>query len=242
MLNGPRYVFKGLRLITQPGVRTYVLIPFFINTLTFAAIIIYGAHLFGDLIDWLLPNWLHWLDWLLWPFFAAFALVFVFLSFVVIANVIGAPFNGLLAEAVETKLTGRTQNNQGARKALPRQLVSSLLAELHKLVYFVLWAVPLIILFLIPGLNIAAPFIWVLFSAWVLALEYLSYPMENHRISFRKQRRLLAARRMLALSFGGTVLLITVIPVLNFISMPVAVAAATALWVDQLDSSVGNDS
>lgn len=241
MLHGPQYLLKGFGLIIQPGVRLYVVVPLLINVLIFAGVIVYGAHLYGDFIEWLVPDWLVWLNWLLWPLFAIVALVLVFFCFAIIANLVGAPFNGFLAEAIETKLTGRAHENQSEWTTLPRQMISSLFAELHKLVYFVLWAIPLLILFLIPGLNVAAPFLWILFSAWVLALEYASYPMENHGITFKEQRRLLASKRLLALSYGGTALVITVIPILNFIAMPVAVAGATAMWVDQLAKTMDGD-
>lgn len=95
-------------------------------------------------------------------------------------------------------------------------------------------ALPLGLLFLIPGINVAAPFIWALFSAWMLAIEYLDYPMANHALHFATQRRILRGNRLLAYGFGGGTLLLTMIPVLNFIAMPAAVAGATALWVEEL--------
>jgi CysZ protein len=68
----------------------------------------------------------------------------------------------------------------------------------------------------------------------MLAVEYLDYPMGNHGLSFSEQRRRLRRRPMLSLSFGAGVLLLMLIPGLNFLAMPAAVAGATALWVDRL--------
>jgi CysZ protein len=88
--------------------------------------------------------------------------------------------------------------------------------------------------FIIPVVQVAAPFIWVVFGAWMLALEYLEYPMNNHGRLFPEVRQALRQRRGLALGFGAAVLLLTLIPVVNFIAMPVAVAGATKLWVERL--------
>ena len=94
------------------------------------------------------------------------------------------------------------------------------------------------IFILIPGINIAAPCIWGLFSAWMLAVEYIDYPMANHLLHFSKQRQLLRQRRMLSYGFGGSSLLMTMIPFVNFLAMPVSVAGATAMWVGELRQHV----
>src|SRR5918992_14665 len=98
---GGRYAARGSGLITQPGIRRYVIVPLLINFALFGAAIWYGASQFEALLDWLLPNWLEWARWILWPLFAASALLVVFYAFTLIANLIGAPFNGLLAEKLE---------------------------------------------------------------------------------------------------------------------------------------------
>ncbi len=83
--------------------------------------------------------------------------------------------------------------------------------------YFLLRAIPLLILFLIPGLNIAAPFLWLAFSAWFLALEYGDYPMANHGLLFKEQHRRLQQARFTALTFGGGLTLLMMVPILNFV-------------------------
>ena len=49
-----------------------------------------------------------------------------------------------------------------------------------------------------------------------------------------EQRRRLRKRRLLSLGFGGSSLLMTMIPLVNFLAMPVSVAGATAMWVHEL--------
>jgi CysZ protein len=78
---GAGYLLRGLKLITQSGIRRYVVLPLAINTLLFALLIWYGASRFNSFIDWLLPAWLEWLEWLLWPLFAVSALLILFCTF-----------------------------------------------------------------------------------------------------------------------------------------------------------------
>jgi CysZ protein len=236
LFTGARYLAAGLRLIRQPGLRRYVIGPLAISTIIFASVIVLAPSWIDALVELLLgylPDWLDWLRYLLWPLFALGGLLIVFYSFSIFANLLGAPFNGLLAEAVERHLTGQAVGETGGWRTLARDLLPSLFSEVRKLLYFVLWAIPFGIAFLIPPLSPAAPFLWAFFSAWMLAIEYCDYPMANHLLHFGAQRKILRRRRMLALGFGGGTLVLTLIPIANFFVMPVAVAGATAMWVKE---------
>jgi CysZ protein len=196
-----------------------------------------GVATFDGFVGWMearVPSWLHWLEWLLWPLFVLTLLVLVFYSFGLVANLIAAPFNALLAEKVELHLTGRPLSAGGGLAKAMRELVPTLVDEVRKVMYSLLWAVPFLILFLIPGVNLAAPVLWFLYTAWMLALQYVDYPMGNHGFKFSAMRSALRKRRLLGLGFGAAAAGMTLVPVLNFIVMPSAVAGATALWVGEL--------
>ena len=51
------------------------------------------------------------------------------------------------------------------------------------------------------------------------------------RLGAREIRQRLRGRPVLSLGFGAATAVLTLIPVVNFIAMPSAVAGATALWV-----------
>lgn len=230
---GAGYLIRGFMLIQQKGVRRYVVIPLGINTMIFSLLIWFGQSQFTRLIEFLLPAWLDWLEWLLWPLFALSALTIVFYSFVLFGNFVAAPFNGLLAEAVERQLTGEHKTEEDGWRKIIMNLWPALVAELKKISYFILRALPLLILFFFPLVNVVAPFIWIVFSAWILALEYADYPMGNHGILFSDQRIKLQEKPLVVLGFGLAVLFLLMIPLLNFIAIPTAVAGATAMWVKE---------
>jgi len=233
---GIGYFFQGLRLITQPGLRRYVMIPLLINITLFGGLIWLGFDQFEAFMNWLmpeLPTWLQWAEWLLWVVFTISALLILFFTFSLLANIVAAPFNGLLAEAVELHLTGEALNSAGGWQKMLRELVPTIIDELRKLLYLLMWSLPFLLLFVIPVVNLIAPFIWLVFSAWMLAVEYADYPMGNHGLRSDEQKQRLGNKRFLALGFGGAVTLATMIPVVNFLAMPAAVAGATAMWVRQ---------
>lgn len=244
VFSGIKYFIRGFGLLNRPGVRRYVYIPLLVNSLLFAALIGFGGTEFSHLLNWLLsflPSWLDWLRWLLWPLFALLALIVVFFTFSIVANLIGAPFNSLLSAAVERHLHGHSAAADLSWTQSLHEILPALVDELRKLAYLAVWGFPLLILTVMPVLNFAAPVLWGGFGAWMLVVQYGDYPMGNHGINFRAQRRLLRACPGTSMGFGGAALIATMTPFLNFLVMPAAVAGATVMWVERLQQVADRD-
>jgi CysZ protein len=238
------YFFQGFQLIHTKGLKRFVFIPLLVNLLLFSTAIYYLYGEIGASILWLIdliPDW-QWLGWLkdglsyiIWPI-AVFVVLLVFaLLFGTLANWIAAPFNGLLSEKVEKHLTGQELGDSGLGdiiKDIPRTFGR----EMSKLLYYLPRALGFLILFFI--LPLAGQILWFLFSAWMMAVQYCDYPFDNHKVSFKEMRRVLLQRRSSSFSFGIVVSLFSMIPIVNFLVMPVAVCGATAMWVDELKQEV----
>ena len=232
-LKGAYYLFQGAKLITKPGIRGVVMIPLAINIILFGLLIWYGAEQFSALIDWLLPDKAGWLRNILWPVFALVTLIIVFFGFTIVANIVGAPFNSLLSERVEQHLTGIKPDQSGGWRKMINNFIPTFISELKKLLYILAVTSLFLLIFIIPFVNVIAPILWLVFGSWMLALEYLDFPMSNHNISFKELRRRLKERMFLTFGFGFSILLITTIPLINFLAMPTAVAGATIMWVEE---------
>ncbi len=221
--------FRGLGLLLRPGLRRYVFMPLLINILIFSLTAWIGSIYFGEFINWALPadGWMRYLEWLLWPLFALTYLVIAFYSFTIIANLIASPFNGILAAQVERAITGKLPEDHSG--SVMAEIVPAITGELGKIWYFVLRAIPVLILMIIPGLNAIGSVLWLLLGFWFLSIEYVDYPMGNHHIRPAEQRRQLRQRPFQTWAFGAGANLLMMIPVLNFAAMPASVAGAT-LW------------
>ena len=213
----------------RPGIRRYILLPLAVNIILFTAGSYAAWHYSTTLIDRLLPDWLAWLDWLLYPLIGLTLLLLIYATFALMANLIAAPFNSLLAAAVEKAERGEPPP---ADTPLWREILASFAQELHKLLYFLALALPTLILALI--LPPLAPLLWFTYTAWCAALQYLDYPMANHGIRFHDQRTRLRQHRGDSLACGGAISLLTTVPLLNLIAMPVGVIAATLYWCRHL--------
>lgn len=231
---GIQYFVDGMVLISRPGIKRYVVIPLVINILLFAIIFGVMQHYFYGLNDWLsqvLPTWLQWLSTVIWLFFLASFLLIVMVGFVVIANLIAAPFNSLLSERVAYLLTGKMPPSQGLFAMLvdvPRIVGRQLVI----LLYYLPRAIGLLILFFIPVVQIVMPVLWLYFNAWFMMLTYYDYPSDANRQSFSVMLASLRQQRALSIGFGGAVLFCSMVPVLNLVAIPAAVAGATKLWIE----------
>jgi len=233
-ISGTQYFFRGLGLLGQPGIKQYVIIPFVLNLIIFAVMMYIASDYFSDLLNWIegmLPDFLSWLTWILWPIFFIICLLVFSFGFSIVANLVASPFNSYLAAAVQQKLTGSAPPESNL--SIGAEILLSVKNELRKIIYYIAWAIPIIILSVIPVINIITPIVWIIFGAWIMSLQYLDYPMGNYSMSFKNIRGYLSDKRMLTLGFGGITTAATMIPIVNFLVIPTAVAGATILWVEE---------
>ena len=222
------------------GIRRFVIVPLVINISVFA---IFGWAAYGWFVTWLerfaVMRWaaeipvLSGLIGLMRGLIGTAVFVVLVFLIALFSNLLAAPFNGLLAERVEAHLTGKPAPDTPLKtliKSIPRTIGS----EIRKLLYLALMLIGIGILHFVPLVNIVAPFLLVAFGAWMFAIEYWDYPMGNHDAVFGDVRKFARQNKSAAFGFGGVVALVSSIPLLNFFVMPVAVAGATALWVEHL--------
>ncbi|MEH6587722.1 MAG: sulfate transporter CysZ [Halioglobus sp.] len=240
IVGGVGYLVDGAKMLSHPSLRVFVLVPLTINILIFATLIGYGFSYLSEFMDrWLLgiPDWLGFIEWILWPLIGVtFSLISGYL-FTAMALIIASPFNGLLAEKTEELVTGKPVSGpEGLANALmlvPRGVVR----ELAKLMYYVPMAAFVLLITFIPGLNAVAPVLWFLLGAWMMSIQFVDYPMDNHQLSFADVKEAVRSRRLSSMGFGGVVALCTGIPIVNFFVVPAAVVGATLLWCKELDQA-----
>lgn len=234
-LSGFQYLLAGYGLILQPGLRRFVVIPVVINFLFFLGLFFTLKHFIVEFDQWFLghlPGWLQWLGGFIWLlFFISFAMFFLY-AFAALANVVAAPFNSLLAEKVEFYLTGVVPPQQTVLenfKDIPR----AIWRQVSIVLYFVPRALVILILFFIPVVNLAAAPLWFVFSAWFMAMQYIDFPTDNHKIPMPRVREWAGSNKWPTLGLGVSILFAMMIPGLNLVTMPAAVAAATKFWIEE---------
>lgn len=235
---GAGCLMRGARMLQHPSLRLFVIIPLLVNIVIFGTAITLGIGYISGLMDSLLasvPSWLDFIGWILWPLIGLTIGLIAGYLFTAVALIIASPFNALLAEKAEEIITGNPVDSLEGLGAALLAMPRGILRELSKLLYYVPMALFVILLTFIPGLNALSPILWFLLGAWMMSIQYVDYPMDNHQLSFADVKEAVRSRRLSSMGFGGMVALCTSIPVVNFFVVPAAVVGATLLWCEELD-------
>lgn len=237
VVTGMGYLIEGARMLKHPTLRLFVIIPLAVNILIFGSLIGFGLSYLGGLMDSLLsgiPDWLDFIEWILWPLIGLTLSLITGYVFTAVAVIIASPFNGLLAEKAEELITGRPVAGMEGLGAALMMVPRGILREIYKLLYYLPMAAFVLLLSFIPGLNVVAPVLWVLLGAWMMSIQYVDYPMDNHQLGFADVKEAVRQRRLSSMGFGGMVALCAGIPIVNFFVVPSAVVGATLLWCREL--------
>ena len=230
--NGLAYLARGLKLIQTKGLKRFVLIPIAINFLLFGGAVYWltvTTQAWTDKVIGWLPSYFQWVEYLIYPLLVIFILAMFYFLFTSVTNLIAAPFNGLLSEKVERYESGQTVSDEGIA-GLIKDIPRTLGRELQKMWYFLPRAIGFFLLSLV--LPVIGQVIWFFWISWMMAIQYLDYPFDNHKLPFDRMRFELRAQKGKSLGFGFGIIVLTMIPLVNLVVMPLAVAGATAMWVD----------
>lgn len=243
----PRALFRGLSLpirsarflITHRRLWSQAIVP----------VLIHGALLVGAVVlvftyaD-LVATWLWappvadslWAGALLALWYGLYAVLIVagliagYAATLLISGVVASPFNDALSERAERLLRSGDAPLPEDARSFWREALYSLRTTLFILLLYLALMAPVVLLNLLPGLgSVAATVLGTGVGAFFLTLEFTDITLARHGYRFRQKLRLLRAHPGLTAGFGlGTSLLLW-IPVLNVLSVPIAVVGGTAL-------------
>lgn len=232
-LRGSEYLKEGWQRIRQPGLRRFLVIPWVLNLTLFIALISWGIRQFNLWMERLmphLPSWASFVEWLLWPLFALVILLVLFFSFSMLANLIASPFYGFLAEKIAEQERGQTSPATSWRDIV-MVIPKSLGREVRKILYYLPRLIGLLLLTFIPVVNLVSSPLLLVFGVWMMAVQYIDYQADNDQVTFPDMLRWMRERRGLSLGFGALVYVGMLIPLVNLLIMPAAVAGSTLMWV-----------
>lgn len=234
---GVGYLLRGAKMLPHRRLRLFVIIPLLINIAIFGSLIGIGYSYLDARIDTIiaaLPNWLSFLEWIVWPLVVVvFSLITGYL-FTALALLIASPFNALLAEKAEELITGRQVESLEGPAAALIAIPRGIMRELWKLLYYLPMFLFVLILTIFPLTSPLSPVLWFVLGAWMMSLQFVDYPMDNHGLSFSDVKEAVRSRRICSLGFGGVVALLASVPIINFFVVPCAVVGATVFWCEQL--------
>ena len=233
-------MLEGLQILWRRDIRWLVVIPLLINIFLFASATGFAANWLQSWITTIttsVPDWLQWLAWIIWFLFAILALAIYAFTFTILANLIGSPFYGVIAQRVIASEVGDDQSNVLAESGLLSGAWDSLIRELQLIGYFLprtlVVGIVTVMLSFIPVLNLLAPIIAGTWAAWCLCLQYLDYAADSQGVTFLALRKKVSDNRLNSMGFGLSAMLASAIPLVNLVMLPASVVAGSLLWCRQ---------
>lgn len=230
MIAGVQIFLDGARLARDRRLARYTWVPVMLSFAIIGVGLGLAFSYLSDLSDYLvglLPGWLDFLGFVLAPLLYLLGLLMGAWLLGLLAVLIASPFLGDLSIEVERL---RYPESPVHTADFWRGVAMSFKREARKLAYHLPRFLGVFIITLIPVVNALSPFIWLLFGAWTMAVQFADYPAENRGLPFAQTLERLRRNRASALGFGACASLALAVPLLNFLLIPVAVAGGTLLW------------
>lgn len=230
-------------VISHPRLWWLTLTPFLINLGLFVLFFWLTYTRFDQWVRSILPVGEGW--W--WQMLLYFLIVLVVLLllivqvylFTVIGRIIAAPFLELLTRKVES-LAGPLVDPP-AEISFLQSIWRVMIQESKRVLIYIGVMIPLLALNLIPGLgNLLYTALAWLVTSFFLASEFLDYPLERRGYSLNSKLRYTRSLGLTGISFGTSVFILGVLPILNLALLPLAAVGGTLLFLERPPAQQAN--
>ncbi len=237
-MTGFRYPFRAVRFVfDHPSLLKYIFFPFLINVVVFASGFLYFLSKLDRLLTFI-PKTDGWYFGVLFYVVAVIlALTFViiaFYAFTVIGNIIASPFNSALSEKTESLMNSSASPSASGVIAVFKDVVHSVGTEIKRLLYFLFWLIPLLLINFIPVIGQALYFAAMLFyTCYALTFSFMDYSLDRRYRSFRQKNKIIFSDKSMMAGFGIICFMIGLIPIVNLFLIPLCVIGATMMYVNE---------
>lgn len=235
---GFRYPFRAVRFVfDHPPLWKYILFPFLINVVVFAAGFLYFLAKLDRLLTFI-PKSEGWYFGVLYYAVAVILvltfIIIAFYAFTIIGNIIASPFNSALSEKTEALMNSSAAASASGVIALFKDVAHSVGTEIKRLLYFLFWLFPLLLINFIPVIGQVLYFILMFFyTCYALTFSFMDYSLDRRFRSFRQKNKIIFSDKARMTGFGTVCFMIGLIPVLNLFLIPVCVIGATMMFVNE---------
>ena len=232
LASGVRDVQRGLGVLrAHPALWKWVIAPAVATCALIAALVIAVLHYSSAAVGWItahLPSWLvHLTSSVLTTVIVIGLSAGVALVFVPLAGMIAGPFNEMLSEHVEAKLTGQPTSAFSLREFL-HGVALSIVHGLRRLLAMLVGIAVVFAVGFVPVIGtIAALVIAGWLAATATAYDCYDAVLARRFLGYRAKLAYLAHHRQRTVGLGAAVAVMLLVPGLNLIALGLGAAGAT---------------
>jgi len=221
-------------LSRRPALWRHALVPVALTIAGLVVGLVAGIPLSGTLLSlvWSEPS--GWTTVLWHAARVAVVLVELYTLAVVLPMVLSGPFMDALSARVEAEELGSAASAAGLRRAVA-ETATGLFHSLGRVALYYLGLLLLLPALLVPVVWPPLVFLWT--ARWT-AVEWAGLPMARNLHGFGETRAALRAVRPVGFGMGLTLAALFVVPLANFLVVPVGAVAGTLLYCDLVRGGV----
>ncbi|HEU4731959.1 MAG TPA: EI24 domain-containing protein [Kofleriaceae bacterium] len=232
LARGVRDVQRGFGVLrAHPALWKWVIAPALASAALLGGLILAALHFSDALVGWVvlhLPGWLaHVASSLLTTMILIGLLVGVWLVFMPLAGLVAGPFNEMLSEHVEARLTGQPPSPF----SLGEFTHGLLLGIVHSIRRLIAMLVGIAVVFAVGFVPVVGTVAAVVIAVWLAATStaYDCYDavLARRMLGYRTKLAYLAHHRARSLGLGAAVAGMLLVPVLNLVALGIGAAGAT---------------
>ncbi|MDJ0557136.1 MAG: EI24 domain-containing protein [Microcoleaceae cyanobacterium MO_207.B10] len=253
---GATYHFRAVIIfVKNPRLIGYVIVPILINIvvgiLLYVGLLMPGINLVKNIFANLslrfdafvanLPSWLSFLSYLDnalgWVVqIILFAVLLLIIGFLLMqfGVILGSPFYGQVSEQLEKIRTGTLPEAPPSLFGFFRDIWRAILFELKKIALFLGIGLPMLLLNFLPGGSLVATIGGVTLTTSIVCLDFFDGPLERRKLKFREKLKVVRQSLPASASFGLICQALISIPIVNFVGIPICVAAGTLFCCDRV--------
>ncbi|NET43676.1 EI24 domain-containing protein [Okeania sp. SIO2B3] len=253
---GATYHFRALMIfVKNPKLIGYIVVPILINIvvgiLLYISLLLPGIDLINTIFNNLslrfdaliaqLPKWLNFLSYidnvlykLVQVILLPILLLIIGFLLVQFGAILGSPFYGQLSEQLEKIITGTLPEAPPSLLGSLRDIWRAILFELKKIGLLLVIGLPMLLLNFLPGGSLIVTIGGIVLTTSIVCLDFFDGFLERRKLKFRE--KLTVVRRSLPASatFGLICQALITIPIVNFLGIPLCVAAGTLFCCDRV--------
>lgn len=238
-MTGFRYPFRAVGFILDhPSLLKYIVWPFLINGLVFGSGFFFFLTKLDNLLSFIPKDDSWFWDLLFYVLVVLLTMIFLivaFYAFTIIGNIVASPFNSALSEKTETLMNCAPVSSSSRVIPFFRDVLHSIGTEIKRLLFFLLWLIPLLLINVIPIVGPYLYFAWMLFfTCYAVTFSFMDYSLDRRYRSFLRKNQIILSNKAMMLGFGSVGMIMGLIPIVNFFLIPVMVVAGTLMTIDVL--------
>ncbi len=229
----------------QKGLTGYFIIPFLLNIIILSSIFFFSYYFMKP---WLMEifagdSWyLNLVRFLIKPLLMGALFFLTIILYSIVGSIVTSPFNDLLSQKVEEKITGADFNEKFSLTIFISDIVRIASNMIKMLFLIIILNMVLLVINLVPVAgNIIYSVLGFLVTAFFLGFQFFDFPLERRKYRFKEKLRVGIRFKFQVIGLGAAFFIVSFVPLVGFMGLNCGTIGATLLFIENIKPVLKKD-